>query len=190
MQQRKRQVQPRQRRAIGCPGAQIGRVLGRQLQRHDYRRAAAGRGRGLGDQANGLLWGACVKDFLASFGGAIHLRNEGAAMYALTRNLGNAIGISVLQRQMIHYTAQSQSTMVEGVRPDNPVIGYARPDLDFASVEAMSRMAREIARQASMVGYVGVYQLCCVLTLAALPLVLLMRRSRPRAGPEPLPVME
>jgi DHA2 family multidrug resistance protein len=118
------------------------------------------------------------------------LRNEGAAMYALTRNLGNAIGISVLQRQMIHYTAQSQSTMVEGVRPDNPVIGYARPDLDFASVEAMSRMAREIARQASMVGYVGVYQLCCVLTLAALPLVLLMRRSRPRAGPEPLPVME
>ena len=118
------------------------------------------------------------------------LRNEGAAMYALTRNLGNAIGISLLQREVIHTSAQSRSVLSEHVRPDSPIVQYARPDLDFASTEAMARMSAEIARQASMVGYIHVYWLTAILSLAVLPLVLAMRSSRKSERPDPLVIVE
>lgn len=106
------------------------------------------------------------------------LRNEGAAMYALTRNVGNAIGISILQYQFVHYAAASQADLVQGVRPDNPVMQYARPDFDFGSVEALARMKAEIVRQSAMVGDVSVYHLVFVVTLILTPLVLLMRVNK------------
>lgn len=103
------------------------------------------------------------------------LRNEGAAMYALTRNIGNAVGISVLQYQFTHFSANSRASLVEGLRPDNPIVQYARPDLDFGSAEALARLNAEIARQASMVGDVGIYELVFVVSIALVPLVFLLK---------------
>jgi DHA2 family multidrug resistance protein len=118
------------------------------------------------------------------------LRNEGAAMYSLTRNLGNAVGISLLQRELVHTTAQSRSALVEHVRPDNPALGYARPDFDFASGDSVARMTGEIARQASMVGYVQIFWLTCLLSLAVLPIVMMMRKAASAPKHEPIPILE
>ncbi len=117
-------------------------------------------------------------------------RNEGAAMYALTRNLGNAIGISLLQRELIHFTAGSRAHLVEGIRPDNPMLQYGRPDFDFESAGTIAQINADISRQASMVGNVEVYYLVFFVALAMLPLVLLMRTSARRASQAPLPIME
>jgi len=111
-----------------------------------------------------------------------HLRNEGAAMFSLTRNIGNALGISVLQREFIHYTAASRAHLVEGVRSDSPTFQYLKPDFDFGSTQALSGMSAEISRQAAMVGNVQVYSLVVMVTIALMPLVLLMRtQSKSRA---------
>ena len=118
------------------------------------------------------------------------LRNEGAAMYSLTRNLGNAVGISLLQRELIHYSAQSRAHLVEGVRPDSPALQYAMPDFDFGSAEAVTQMNVEIGRQSAMVGNVEVYWLVVLITVAMIPLALLMRGSARRNRDEPLPIME
>lgn len=106
------------------------------------------------------------------------LRNEGAAMYALTRNIGNAIGISLLQYQMMQYSAASRVELVQGVRPDNPVLQYARPEFDFNSIEALVGIKAEITRQAAMVGNISIYHLVFVVTLAVAPLVLFMRVNK------------
>src|SRR5690606_13965526 len=53
------------------------------------------------------------------------MRNEGAAMNSLVRNIGNAVGISFLQRELIHFSADSRAHLVEGVRPDSPALQYA-----------------------------------------------------------------
>ena len=118
------------------------------------------------------------------------LRNEGAAMYSLTRNIGNAVGISFLQRELIHFSAQSRAHLVEGVRPDSPSMHYSMPDFDFGSTESWSSINMEIGRQASMVGNVEVYRLVFFLALGMLPLLLLMRGSSRRNDNEPMPVME
>jgi DHA2 family multidrug resistance protein len=118
------------------------------------------------------------------------MRNEGAAMNALMRNIGNAAGLSYLQRELIHFTADSRAHLVEGVRPDSPALQYARPDFDFASSEALAGINQEIARQASMVGNIEMYWMIFAFSLLMLPLILFMRNTRQRAGETALPIME
>lgn len=119
-----------------------------------------------------------------------NLRNEGAAMYALTRNIGNAVGISVLNVQFVRDIAASRNSLVQGLRPDNPAILYARPDLDFDSSEALTGLSGEITRQATMVGNVASYHFVFVLTLFLIPLVLLLRGSKNRVDTATLPIGE
>ncbi|MPS69579.1 MAG: DHA2 family efflux MFS transporter permease subunit [Novosphingobium sp.] len=103
------------------------------------------------------------------------LRNEGASMFALTRNVGNAVGISVIQYQFVHYIAASRSELVQGIRPDNPVFDYARPGFDFDSSQSLTRIYGEVVRQATMVGDISLFHMVFVLTLCLIPLVLMMR---------------
>jgi DHA2 family multidrug resistance protein len=118
------------------------------------------------------------------------LRNEGAAMFSLTRNIGNAVGISLLQRELIHHTAASRAHLVEGLRPDNPILQMDRPGLDLNSASTALGLSREGARQAAMVANVEIYQFAFVLSLAMIPLIMFLRVAKPRPGDAPLPVME
>jgi DHA2 family multidrug resistance protein len=118
------------------------------------------------------------------------LRNEGAAMFALTGNIGNALGISLLQSELIHYTAASRAHLVEGVRPDSPIVQYGMPDFDAGATDMLMRMNAEIGRQASMVGNVDIYYLVFFISLAMMPLIFLMRTPKRRLPREALPVME
>jgi DHA2 family multidrug resistance protein len=118
------------------------------------------------------------------------LRNEGAALFSLTGNIGNAIGISLLNRELIHYTAASRAHLVEGVRPDNPIMQYGMPDFDPGSASSLAQINGEILRQSAMVGNVDIYYLVFFVSLAMMPLVLLLRTPGPRASREPLPAME
>jgi DHA2 family multidrug resistance protein len=119
------------------------------------------------------------------------LRNEGAAMFALTGNIGNAIGISLLNRELIHYTAASRAHLVEAVRPDSPIVQYGMPDFDAGSVDTMAGMAAEVSRQASMIGNINMFYLVFLISLAMMPLIFLMRTPGRRTRTEAaLPVME
>ena len=105
-------------------------------------------------------------------------RNEGAAMFTLTRNIGSAIGISVLQAMTIRNGATVHARLVEGVRPDNPILTQVAPGFDFDIPSAVAAMNAQITRQAAMVSYVDAYWILFVLTLAVIPLLLLMRGPR------------
>lgn len=121
---------------------------------------------------------------------APRLRNEGASMYALTRNVGNAVGISLLNAQFVQDIAASRNSLIQSLRPDNPAVLYARPDLDFGSTEALARLNGEVMRQANMVGNVTIYHLVFILTLFVMPLVLLLRVDKVGAGDVKLPIGE
>jgi DHA2 family multidrug resistance protein len=105
-------------------------------------------------------------------------RNEGAVMFTLTRNVGSAIGIATLQAITVRNAAIVHSRLVEGIRPDNPVLARAAPDFDFTLPVALARMNAEITRQAMMVSYLDTFWLLFVLSLAMIPLVPLLRAKR------------
>lgn len=114
------------------------------------------------------------------------LRNEGAAMFTLIRNLGSAIGISVLQAMTIRNAATVHSRLTEEIRPDNPLLGWHLPDFDFTLLSAVARLNAEITRQAAMVSYVDAFWALFIVTLAMAPMILLMRPARRKPDDEDL----
>ena len=112
-----------------------------------------------------------------------NLRNQGTAMFTLMRNIGAAAGISVLQMMTVRASAAVHSRLVEGIRPDNPVMAHAAPGFDFHNPAAVAMMDGQITRQAAMTSYVDVFWFLFILTLCAMPLIALLRT--PRATPSP-----
>ncbi|WP_210358501.1 MULTISPECIES: DHA2 family efflux MFS transporter permease subunit [Sphingomonas] len=109
-------------------------------------------------------------------------RNEGAAMFTLTRNIGSAVGISMLQALTIRNGATVHARLVEGIRPDNPMLPSS---FDFDAPTAVAALNAQITRQAAMVSYVDAFWLLFLLTLGVIPLLLLMRRPRAGGGDGP-----
>jgi DHA2 family multidrug resistance protein len=105
-------------------------------------------------------------------------RNEGSGIYSLIRNMAGAGGISVIQAMTIRQAATVQSQLVEGVRPDNPVVGWRMPGLDMADPSTLGDTMMEIVRQAEMVAYVGSYQAILMLAIVLSPLCLLLRNPK------------
>jgi DHA2 family multidrug resistance protein len=118
----------------------------------------------------------------------VRYRNEGAAMFTLIRNIGSAIGISVLQAMTIRNAATVHSRLVEAVRPDNPMLARGAPGFDFGAPVQVARMNAAITRQASMVSYVDSFWFLFVITVAVMPLLLFLRKPR-KAGAEAGPAL-
>ena len=72
--------------------------------------------------------------------------------------------------------AAVQSRLVEGVRPDNPIVAMGAQDADFGLPSWIAGMDQEIVRQAAMVAYIDSYWLLGVLLAATAPLCFIMRR--------------
>ena len=109
------------------------------------------------------------------------LRNEGAAFGTLTRYLGSAVGISVLQTLTYRNEAIVQSRLTEGVRPDNPVMGLGLPNADFSLPDTLGALSGEIVRQATMVSYVDAFWMLFLVGALASPLAFLMRTTKSKA---------
>ena len=112
-------------------------------------------------------------------------RNEGSAMFTLIRNIGASIGISVLSAMNIRNAAIVHSRLVETVRPDNPLIRSAMPGLNFSDPASLALLNGEVTRQAQMVSYVDGFWFLLVVTILAMPLILLMRSPRKKEAPDP-----
>lgn len=103
------------------------------------------------------------------------LRNEGAAMFMLTRSMGSSLGIAYLQTSLVRETAAVQSRLTEGVRADNPAVQFGLPDFDPGMVADAGELYRQIVSQASMVAYTNAYWFTFALALLMIPVVMLMR---------------
>jgi len=112
------------------------------------------------------------------------LRNEGTAMFTLIRSIGSAVGISVLQFMTVRNADTVHARLVEGIRPDNPIVIQNLPNIDFSDSAGMLQLNAEITRQASMVSYVDAFYLLFLASLFVAPLILLMRPPKGgAAGP-------
>jgi DHA2 family multidrug resistance protein len=116
------------------------------------------------------------------------------SLFNLMRNIGGSVGIAItgtllarhsqsttvmLGSNVTAYDPASQS-MLAGMRSAFMAAGA---DAVTATNRAYAAMAGLVARQATMVSFVGIFQLLGVLFLALVPLVLLMKRPRGRIDP-------
>jgi DHA2 family multidrug resistance protein len=112
-------------------------------------------------------------------------RNEGSAMYTLIRNLGSSIGISVLSAMNIRNAAIVHARLAANFAPSDPLIRNqlaglpVNPDLQLW--EQLQNSA--VTRQATMTAYIDGFWFLFIITLCAMPLILLMRPRRHSAEP-------
>lgn len=103
-----------------------------------------------------------------------HLRNEGTAFFSLMRNLGSSIGISAVTTLLVRSTQIMHSRLAEHVTPFNDGL---TPSLSagLPTVEHLARLNAAVTQQAAMIAYNNDFKLMLILTVAAIPLVALLR---------------
>jgi len=107
------------------------------------------------------------------------LRTDGSSLLNLTRSVGSSIGISIMMTLLARNTQTSHSDLAGHITPTVTSM------IDLASLERFQQYGEAglgmldlmVTRQAAMVAYVDDFWLMMWLSLAAVPLVLLMRKT-------------
>ena len=110
------------------------------------------------------------------------LRNEGTALFSLTRNLGSSIGISVVNTLLTRNTQIMHATLGEHVSRYSAILRAQMPG-GSPSLRAAAGLNATVTEQAAMIAYNNDFRLMMMLSLAAVPLVLLLRKARGSVEP-------
>src|SRR4051812_6741593 len=105
---------------------------------------------------------------------------EATAVYHLLRNIGSSFFISICVAEIVRATGANYAYMVELITHYNRALAmpWVTGGWDTESIGGLARLSKEINRQAAMLGYInafGLYTLCSAL---AVPLILLVGRTR------------
>jgi DHA2 family multidrug resistance protein len=109
-------------------------------------------------------------------------RGEGTGLYNLSRNIGSAVGISIVTALLTENVQANHADIASHVTPfnrlfDNPIVHQALDPTTLAGRAALDAM---ITEQATIIGYIDDFKLLMILSLVVMPLVLLLRKP---AGP-------
>jgi DHA2 family multidrug resistance protein len=115
------------------------------------------------------------------------LRTEASAVFNLVRNLGSSIGISIVAAELATNIQTNHAELAERITLFNPNLPAAGFDpnalLAPAGAQTAALLNAMINAQAAMIAYIDDFKLMALITLAALPLLLLFRYQRPQAAP-------
>jgi MFS transporter, DHA2 family, multidrug resistance protein len=106
---------------------------------------------------------------------APQLRYEGTAIFNLLRNIGSSIGIAVMQALLTRNTQIVHASLATHVMP---FAGAVHAPFDIATPHGLAALNAAITRQAALIAYNDDFKLLLVLTLAVVPLLLLLRSGR------------
>jgi MFS transporter, DHA2 family, multidrug resistance protein len=109
---------------------------------------------------------------------------QGTATYSLARNIGSSIGISLVQTLLVRNTQIAHASLAETVTTGRLVMQAGAAGYNPQSAAALATLNGEVTRQAAMIAYVDDFKLMLWLTLAVIPLLLLIRpaRKKPAGG--------
>jgi DHA2 family multidrug resistance protein len=98
------------------------------------------------------------------------LRPDGTSIYSLVRNIGSSIGIAMVQALQFSNTQKAHAGIVANVTVQHPEM--------VQSASTAIGLNGEITRQASMIAYIDNFWLMMILTLLAMPLLLVIQAPK------------
>lgn len=115
---------------------------------------------------------------------APRLRNEGTALYSLIRNIGMSIGVSVVITMLARWTQSGHAALVQYINPFSLPLRAAVDAgvLDPHSLQGLALIDDEVTRQAATLAYLQDFRLMMWVTLAAMPLIVLLRPRQAATG--------
>ncbi len=106
------------------------------------------------------------------------LRGDGTALYSLIRNVGAAVGISLVVYTLSQSNGIMHARLAEGLTPFNRnlAVGGAGLFWNTGTVPGLTALNAEVTRQASIVAYANDFRFMFYLSLPAAFLLLLLRK--------------
>ena len=110
-------------------------------------------------------------------------RNEGTALFSLMRNLGSSIGISVVITYLAQRTQANHAAFADYINPFNLALRQAveAGAYNLTTPEGLAAINGEVTRQAATLAYLQDFRLMMWITLAAIPLIILLRTPMKQA---------
>jgi DHA2 family multidrug resistance protein len=107
------------------------------------------------------------------------LRPDGTSFISLSRRLGSSVGVSILISQFVRNTQDNRAGLIEHISPYNALLeqGVLPEQWDTGTLDGLSRLAREVERQAEFLAYLQDFQMMAILIVLMVPLVFLLRGS-------------
>ena len=105
---------------------------------------------------------------------------EASAIYNMVRNVGSSIHISLSITLAVRMTRTNYAELAPAVSPYNEALSmpWVTGGWSANDPQGLAALGREVARQASMIGYIDAFVFFIATALAVLPLVLLVRWKR------------
>lgn len=103
-------------------------------------------------------------------------RTDAAALFSLVRNLGSSIGISVVTVLLTRNVQVNHADLAAGLTPFNQTLKTLSPPAAAGDPAALSQLDLLVNAQAAMISYIDDFKLMMMVTLAAIPLALLLRK--------------
>ncbi|MEP9379189.1 MDR family MFS transporter [Aquabacter sp. CN5-332] len=107
------------------------------------------------------------------------MRGEGTGLYNLSRNIGSSVGISVVSVLLTENIQINHETIGSYVTAYNRILEYL-PALKATTLAGRAALDGMVTQQATIISYINDFKLMMLLSLAAIPLVLLLK-SAPKA---------
>jgi DHA2 family multidrug resistance protein len=126
----------------------------------------------------GLLWVPITMVAFSTIEG--ERLQEGTAVYHMLRNIGSSVHISLSTVLVVHMTQTSHGELSPNVSRYNEALAlpWVRGGVDLGDPQSLAALESEIARQASMLGYLDSFWAFAATALVVLPLILLVRWKR------------
>jgi DHA2 family multidrug resistance protein len=120
--------------------------------------------------------------------------SKASALYALLRNLGGSVGISILSSYVVRHQQIHQAVLVEHLAPTQPAYRFllnqytqaiiaSGSNAATAALSASSKLYQELLAQASLLAYSDAFRFLSAITLLLAVCSLLMPRTRKHAAP-------
>ena len=106
-------------------------------------------------------------------------RTDAASLFSLVRNLGSSIGISIVTVVLTRNMQINHAELAAGMTPFNPNLIAASPLAAAGDPTALTQIDGLVNMQALMISYINDFKLMMIVTLCAIPLVLLLRKPAP-----------
>lgn len=111
-------------------------------------------------------------------------RTEGTALFSLMRNIGSSIGIAVVIGYLAQRTQANHAAFADYLTPFSLALRQAGEAgvYDLGTAQGLAALNGEVTRQALTLAYLQDFRLMMFITLATVPLLLLLRAPPPGAS--------
>ncbi|HUT49383.1 MAG TPA: MDR family MFS transporter [Burkholderiales bacterium] len=106
------------------------------------------------------------------------LRGEATGIFQLLRNVGSSVAVAVFLTLLVRNTTISRASLVNNITEYNEALRAAEIAAAWSPTtpQGLAAINAEITRQAELIAYANDFYLLCFVTLAMIPLALLLKR--------------